>query len=174
MVTLPWDVAIVPVVGVVVVPSPLIPLRGLKPAWKGTFWPTVTSPSVLSVISTCGVEITFTSLEVCSALRSRAKLGSWSPPGIVMGGPWMPARKPLNEASPATPPSEERPPSSLPTTTGAEPFAPRKLRLSMRVPACVETPRSVSFWRLTSMITASTNTCRRCTSSCCTTLMRLR
>ncbi len=164
---------VVPVVPVVPV-SPPRPLRlGAYPAGKGMFWPTVISPSVLSVMITCGVLITFTSLELCSALSTMEKEGTVMP-ATVMGGPWMPARKPLSEASEATPPSEFNPPSSLPTTTGASPLTPRKETLLRTVPPCAETPRLMSFSRLTSMMTASTKTWRRRMSSRSTTLTRFR
>ena len=171
-VVVPVGVVVVPVV--VEVPS-RPPRLGENPAWKGTFWPTVISPSVLSTMVTCGVLITFTSLEVCRALSTTANEGSVSPiPGTVMGGPWRPARKPLSEASPATPASELSPPSSLPKTSGAGPLALRKFTLSITVPACAETPSLVWSWRLTSMITASTSTSRRGTSSFSITFVRLR
>ena len=42
---------------------------GEKPAWNGTFWPTVISASSLSLVSRCGVESTFTSELDWSAWR---------------------------------------------------------------------------------------------------------
>src|SRR2546430_8185747 len=97
---------------------------------------------------TCGVLITFTSLDVCSALSTRAKEGIVRPrPGTVIGGPCRPARKPLSEgeASPATPASELSPPSSLPKTSGAGPLALRKVTSLITVPACADTP--IFSWR---------------------------
>src|ERR1700743_2855671 len=82
-------------------------LEGSCPGWKGTFWPTVISPSVLWVMIACGVEMTFTSLELCSALSTMENEGTLMP-ATVMAGPWMPARKPPRDASELMPPSDER------------------------------------------------------------------
>ena len=150
-------------------------LLGEYAAWKGTFCPTVISPSVLSVMITCGVLITFTSLELCSALSRMAKEGSvMFKPGTVMGGPCKPARNPPRLPREARPPSELSPPISLPTTSGASPCVPPKLTFLTMVPPCMETPRLRSLSRSTSMITASTKTWRRRMSSRCTTFTRLR
>ena len=67
---------VVPVVPVVPAIDESPVSEGEYAAWNGTFWPTVISPSVLSVMITCGVEITLTSLELCSALRTMPNEGS--------------------------------------------------------------------------------------------------
>ncbi len=124
---------------------------------------------------TCGVLMTLTSLEVCSALTSTASDGSVIPsPGTVMGGPCRPARKPLRLVRLVIPNRELMPPSSLPKTSGAAPLAFRMVRLSITVPACAEAPILSSSCRLTSMITASTSTSRRAMSSFSITLVRFR
>ena len=142
----------------------LVAVAGEYAAWKGTFWPTVISPSVLSVMTTCGVLMTLTSLELCSACSTIPNDGMLTPETVI-GGPWMPARKPLRLDKEDTPPSELSPPSSLPSTPTSE------LRSA---PPCSEAPKSVSSSRLTSMITASTKTWRRAMSSRSISLTRLR
>ncbi|CAM4384983.1 hypothetical protein COSO111634_38405 [Corallococcus soli] len=71
-------------------------LVGLKPDWKGTFWPTVISASSLSLVSRCGVDSTFTSEDCCMALSTTPNAGMSMPRFLSSGrtGPWMPARKP--------------------------------------------------------------------------------
>ena len=91
----------------------------------------------------------------------------------MIGGPWMPARNPLRLASDETPPRELIPPSWLPRTPTAEPLVLPKL-ICFWAPVCADAPSSLSSSRLTSMITASTNTWRRGMSSRSITFMRFR
>ncbi len=58
--------------------------EGKYPVWKGTFWPTVISDSSLSVASTCGVEMTFTSELDCSARMRTPSEGSETAAGQVL------------------------------------------------------------------------------------------
>jgi hypothetical protein len=82
-----------------VVPVP-VGSWGAKPAWNGTFWPTVISASSLSLVRRCGVLSTFTSELCCSACSTTPNAGMLSPSWLNAGmvGPCSPARKPPNEA----------------------------------------------------------------------------
>ena len=103
----------------------VVPMFGANAAWNGTFCPTLISPSVLSVMITCGVLITFTSLELSRAWSTIPNDGTLTPPTVI-GGPWIPARKPLRLASEETPASELRPPRFVPNTPVAVPALPAK------------------------------------------------
>ena len=162
-------VAVVPVVPVAL-PRRLETPWGAKPAWKGTFWPTAISASLLLLVRMSGVERMLTLLSVRRAWSTTPKLGMFTPRLWVPGtaGPWMPVSRPPNWSREPMD-RELRPPSSEPMTTGVTCPEPPTFGAA---PVWNERPNWSLVSRPTSMITASTKTCRWGMSSLSMTLLR--
>ena len=125
-------------------------------ATKGTFRPTTISASSLSVVMMLGAERTFTSVSVCSAVRSTVCAGTSWPLGSLTFWLLAAARtRPGSEVG-----SASAPVSALKFTC-ARPWWPSSV-----APPWNSMPSARVFSSVASRMIASTNTCRRRTSSC--------
>ena len=125
-------------------------------ATNGTFRPTTISASSLSVVMMLGAERTFTSESVWRAVRRTVCAGTSWPLGSLTF--WFAAAartRPGSEVGSASAPA------SVPRFTCARPLWPSSV-----VPPWNSMPSARVFSSVASRMIASTNTCRRRTSSC--------